>query len=430
MRLRIALAGLLFAAAAVFLPSQQEVVLHIKEGMPVIPLAMPDFVLRSASPAVKAAAAEIMDVLAADLKYSRIFQLLPRTYYDFVRPLDPGKIMFPDWEGIQAKILLVGELSEGGDGVVFDGKVYDVKSQRFVFGKRYTAEKANFRLVAHKMADEMMKTIVGEKPVFTTRVAFVSNRDGNDEVYMMDYDGHNQTRLTFNKVPDNLPAWSPDQSSIIYTTYRNSNADLVVRHIYEGKEVMISAKGGNFSGAFSPDGKRLAFCSSRDGNSEVYACRPDGNGLQRLTFNSAADLAPSWSPNGRQLAFTSDRAGTGMPQIYIMDAEGANVRKISFGGNYHDAPAWSPAGDLVAFVSRVENLFDIYLLNVRTNQVMKITESRARNETPSWSPDGRHLVFGSNMGGEGVQIYSIDYDGTNLRRLTGQGQNKVPNWTN
>jgi len=71
----------------------------------------------------------------------------------------------------------------------------------------------------------------------------------------------------------------------------------------------------------------------------------------------------------------------------------------------------------------------LYLLNLKTNQITKLTESNARNESPSWSPDGRHLVFSSNMSGS-IQIYSVDYDGSHLRLLTSQGENKLPNWTN
>jgi len=117
--------------------------------------------------------------------------------------------------------------------------------------------------------------------------------------------------------------------------------------------VPVSTRGTNFSGAFSPDGKKLAFCSSRDGNAEIYVVNTDGTNIRRITFNSAIDTAPSWSPTGREIAFTSDR--TGFPQLYLMDAEGGNVRKVSFGGDYLDSPVWSPDGERIAFVSRVNN---------------------------------------------------------------------------
>ena len=426
-----ALFGLLTFLAASGVFAQQEVVLKISEGMPMIPLALPEFVVRSASPLAQSAAQEIHQVLGDDVKYSRIFQLLPKSYYDYIgRLVTADKINFKDWDSIQARLLVVGEVREDGGRVVFDGKIYDVKSERFIVGKRYQAEKNGLRLVAHKMADELLK-LHGEKPIFTTKIAFVSNRDGNDEIYMMDYDGANPTRVTFNKVKDYMPAWSPDQRTIAFTSYRAGSACLYLRNIYEGKETQVTTKGTSYSAAFSPDGKKLAFCSTmtEEGNAEIYVLDLGSMKTKRLTFNAATETAPSWSPTGREIAFTTDRLGSGSPQIYIMDAEGSNIRKASFGGNYHDAPAWAPTSDRIAFVSRVDNAFDIYILNLRTNQITKLTENNVRNETPSWSPDGRHVVFASNLSGS-IQVYTVDYDGANLKRLTDRGENKLPNWTN
>ncbi|HUU36749.1 MAG TPA: Tol-Pal system beta propeller repeat protein TolB [Candidatus Desulfaltia sp.] len=410
--------------------SQQEVYITLKEGVPAISLALPNLIVRSPSVKARDAAAELYQVLSADLIYSRIFSLLPRKYYDYIRPLDPNNIFFKDWESIQANILFVGEISDGeGEDIVFEGKLYDIKGARFISGKRYQVPKNLYRLAAHRMADEIVKTLSGEKPIFTSKIVFVSDRDGNDELYMMDYDGQNQARLTFNTLRDYMPSWSPDGKTIAYTSYKNLNAGLYLLNLEAGKVTAVSTRGTNFSPSFSPDGKKLAFCSTMDGNTEIYLANSDGNNIRRLTFNEAIDSSPSWSPTSREIAFVSDRSGQGQPQVYIMDAEGSNVRRISFGGSYHDAPAWSPTGDRIVYVSRVENIFDLYVLNLRNNQIIKLTESNARNESPSWSSDGRHIVFSSNLSGS-LQLYAIDYDGANLRRLTSQGNNKLPDWSN
>lgn len=424
---RILLGGIIIFLAVLILHPQQEVVISIKEGMPAIPLALPDFMVRSSSPETKAVAQELHQIISDDLKYSRVFQLLPKSYYSYIRPLNPEEIFFKDWESIQANILFVGEVQESdGKKILFEGKIYDVKAGRLIFGKRYQSEKSLLRLVAHKMADEIMK-IYGERELFTSKIVFISNRDGNDELFMMDYDGHNQTRVTFNKKQDYMPAWSADGKKIAYTSYRNNRAGLYILNPFEGKITEVVSKGTNFAPSFSPDGKKLAFCSTmEEGNPEIYVATSEGKKIKRLTFNKAIDTAPSWSPTSREIAFTSDRGGT--PQIYIMDAEGSNIRRISFGGSYHDAPAWSPAGGRIAYVSRVDQIFDIYALNLRTEQVVKLTESNARNETPSWSPDGRHLVFSSNITGT-IQLYTVDYDGSNLRRLTSKGESKLPDWS-
>jgi len=421
------LCAILIVCGVILVFPQQEVVISIKDGMPVIPLALPEFIAQSSSQEIRTFGKDLHQIISDDLNYSRVFQLLPKSHYSYIRALNPKKIFFKDWESITATLLLVGILSESeSKDFLFEGKIYDVKSGRFIFGKRYQSAKSLLRLVAHKMADEVMK-IYGERPVFTSKIVFISDRDGNDELYMMDYDGQNQTRLTFNRIIDYMPAWSADGKKIAYTSYRGFEAGLYIYNPYEGARKEVMTKGTNFAPAFSFDGKKMAFCSTREeGNSEIYVATSNGTSVKRVTFNNAIDTSPSWSPNSREIAFTSDRGGT--PQIYIMDAEGSNVRRASFGGSYHDAPAWSPAGDQIAYVSRVNQIFDIYVLNLRTNKIIKLTESNARNESPSWSPDGRHLIFSSNLSGT-IQLYTIDYDGLNLKRLTSQGSNKLPDWS-
>jgi TolB protein len=423
----------LVLAAARPAAAQQDVTLLIKDGMPAIPFALPPFL---GSAATQSMAGEIHDVLEADLKYSRIFQLLPKSYYAYIDAQKLKTIKFPDWESIGASVLFTGEVSlaAGGD-IVFERNFYDVKSQRTIIpGKRYQAKKTDLRYLAHKTADEILKAY-SEKPLFTSKIAFVSNRDGNDELYMMDYDGANQIRLTFNNVMDYSPAWSPDGAHIAYTSYQNLTAGLYILDVYEGKRTAVSIRGGNFTPAWSPDGKKLAFSSSMEGNQdnqEIYVADIESGPtrvgrIKRLTFTPASDISPTWSPNGREIAFTSDRGGT--PQIYIMDVDGSNVRRISMGANWNDSPAWSPAGDRIVYVARVDNLFDLYVYNIRTTSYQKLTETNARNESPAWSPDGRHIVFTSNMKG-GVQLWAIDSDGANLHILTSKGENKLGDWSN
>jgi TolB protein len=401
--------------------------MSIKEGMPIIPVAIPKFVTHNSSDEFQSAAEHLHQVISSDLKYSRVFSPLPSSYYDYIQPLDPDNILFKDWESIQAKLLLVGEISQEENGnITFEGKIYDVKSQRFIIGRRYQAEKSLLRLASHKMSNLFME-IYGEPQIFTTKIVFVSNRDGSDELYMMDYDGHNQTRITFNNIKDYMPSWSADGRKIAYTAYRQEKAGLYILDLDQGKRKIVFDQGTSFGSNFSPDGKKLAFCSTEDeSNPEIYVAKSDGTSIKRLTFNKAIDTAPSWSPTNREIAFTSDRSGS--PQIYIMDAEGSNVRRCSFGGTYHDGPAWSPTGDRIIYVSRVEAVFDLYVLNLRTEQIIKLTEGYSRNESPCWSPDGRHIIFSSNRVGS-IQLYSIDYDGANLRRLTSKGENKLPDWS-
>jgi len=415
------------------LEPQEKVTLTIREGLPAYPLAIPPFIAQDDSNDVEAAAQELHELVLSDLKYSRIFQPIPDSYYSYIRPLDPANILFKDWESIQAQILFVGTVAKEGNGeLLFNGELYDVKAGERITGKRYTGDNSLLRLMGHRMSDEVVK-MFGETPFFQTKISFISNRDGNWELYMMDYDGHNQTRLTYNETMDYMPAWSADGRMIAYSAYRGDKATLWLYSIFEGQRTLIFDQGTTYSPSFSPDGRRIAFCSTaEDGSGDIYIARLSGSDssevsqVRRLTFTNSVETAPTWSPTSRQIAFTSDRGGT--PQIYIMDAEGSNIERVSFGGNYFDGPAWSPTGDMIVYVSRVNQIFDIYVLNLKTNRVIKLTESNARNESPTWSPDSRHIVFTSNLSGSN-QLWSIDTDGTNLRRLTSSGENKLPDWS-
>jgi TolB protein len=422
---------LLFTTA--FAIAQQDFKITITEGMPAVKFALPPFL---STPGAKAAAEQIQAVFEADIKYTRVFELLPKTDYSYIRPLtDHKNPNFQEWESIAAAALFTAQVSEApSGGLIFEWYLFDVKSRRSIVAKRYQYTESNVRHLAHLAADDIMKWY-GEKPIFTSKIAFVSNRDKNEELYLMDYDGANQSRLTYNKVNDSNPAWDPSGQRLAYSSWQDLawktiGVGVYILDVYAGQRTPVSLKGGNYTPAWSPDGKKLAFSSTMGGNHEIYVAEIESNPtrvgrIKQLTFNQGVDIAPSWSNTGREIVFTSDRGGT--TQIYIMDAEGGNLRRISEGANHHDAPAWSPNGDRIVYVARVDNAFDLYLYHLSSGRISKLTESNARNESPTWSPDGRHIIYTSNVG-KTNQIHVIDLDGANPRKLTSLGENKLGKW--
>jgi TolB protein len=184
----------------------------------------------------------------------------------------------------------------------------------------------------------------------------------------------------------------------------------------------------NYLPAWSPDGGKLAFMSSRDGNPEIYIINRDGSGLRRLTTHPNADVTPTWSPTGTQIAFTSDR--TGQPQIWIVNVDGTGLQRISNNVSYADRPTWSPAPhNEIAFTGRSSAAgYDVFVYSIESGVAKQITDGVGSNESPAFSPTGRHFAFMSSRKGK-YQIFTIARDGNDLRQITRTGENRFPNWS-
>jgi len=403
---------------------QSEVKIRISEGMPLIPIALPEFSFTSASSQDAALKAELYETLWNDLEFSRVFRVVPRTQYSYIPRAPEGRIPFRDWAALQANLLVTGQLEVTGDRLVLTFQVYETGSERKIMSRNFGGKRDLVRLIAHRTADELLKSF-GEKPLFASKIVYVSERNREKEVYLIDYDGQRETRVTVNQAMELLPSWSADGEKIIYTSYRRNSPELYIYNLYTGATQLLSSGGVNYAADWSMDGEKIVFTSSKGGNAEIYVHTVKSGKTQRLTFHRGIDTSPVWSPSGREIAFVSDRSGS--PQVYLMDAEGANIRRITYEGTYYDSPAWSPDGTRLAFVARIESRFDIYVYHLKTTAITKLTENSGRNENPSWSPDSRHLVFSSNRSGT-PQLYLVDFDGANVRQLTSVGRNLMPKW--
>ena len=285
------------------------------------------------------------------------------------------------------------------------------------------------------------------------RIAFMSDRDGDYEIYVMDADGDNQQRLTENRNNDGNPSWSPDGKRIAFTSNREGHvihgrptSDIYVMDADGGNPQNLSNNLGNdLSPSWSPDGKRIAFASfrrDREGNLphfDIYVMDADGGNQQRLTENPHEDRYPSWSPDGKRIVFSARREGHfrndfGISyEIYVMDADGGNQQRLTENRNNDWGPSWSPDGERIAFASdRKGNLenFDIYVMDADGGNQQRLTNNRVDDGSPSWSPDGERIAFSSKREGN-YEIYVMDADGGNQQRLTNNPHFDVnPAWLN
>ncbi|HVL58710.1 MAG TPA: Tol-Pal system beta propeller repeat protein TolB, partial [Burkholderiaceae bacterium] len=411
----LAAASAAFTVLAVAPPRAQQPTTAIEiriTGDPGTPprLAVPDLLALSTDKETQDAARVIAQVLWDDLNFEREFYMIPRDVSATVpvaRTFD--QVSFDAWRELGADGVVVGTVSQTGSDVRVQVRLYNVRSRQSVFAKEYSGAASNPRLYAHTIADEIHQEQRALRGVARTKIAFssdrnrekvtgtVENRD-TKEIFIADYDGANQRRITVNRQLNITPVWSPDARSIAYTSYRRGFPDVYVAHIYQGtQETPTNGRGQNWLPAWSPDGTRIAFTSNRDGNPELYVMNRDGANVRRLTNHPAIDTTPTWSPSGTQIAFTSDRSGT--PQIYIVSAEGGTPRRLTTAESYADRPTWSPAPfNEIAFTARTGPGFDIKVYDFASGQTRQITMGEGSNESPAFSPNGRHIAFMSTRG--------------------------------
>ncbi|HEY0872996.1 MAG TPA: hypothetical protein VGD94_05950 [Vicinamibacterales bacterium] len=444
--LMTAVVGVLLAQDPPQPPKQQTdtvrtVISSTSSGLPPR-IAVPDFIPLTNDPDTVAAAKLLGQVLWDDLNFEREFYLISRdTYRTIPQARSFTDIPLDRWKELGTDGLVMGTVRRDGKNITVQVRLIEVNSGRSAFGKEYSGSAENPRFFAHTISDEIHMDQRNLRGVARTKLAFASNRSGDQmkgpvdkrgvqNIYITDYDGANQRRITVAQTLELAPAWSPDARSIAYTSYVSGYPDIIVADIYQARNSR-PAKGSdrvhNFLPAWSPDGSKLAFMSQRDGNPEIYVVNRDGSGLRRLTNHPGNDVTPTWAPSGAQLAFTSDR--TGRPQIWIMNADGTGQQQITR-ETWCDRPTWSPAPfNEIAYASQAGGGYDIRIFDFATRSVRSITNGEGSNESPTFSENGRHIAFASSRAGK-YQIFTVDRTGENVRQITKQGDNRYPNWSN
>lgn len=253
------------------------------------------------------------------------------------------------------------------------------------------------------------------------RIVFDSNRDGAIEIYIMDADGRNQTRLTFNELQDDEPDLSPDGRFVAYESRVEDVWVIMVMRV-DGSDQQMLTPGREPD--WSPDGRFIAY-ETNSVPTQIAFIEVASGSIQTPANTGRNNRTPSWSPDGRQLVYMSEVSGIWQLSIYNRDT-GAE-RQITNGGEDKRFPVWSPDGSLIAYNTRLAdgNPGHIWVINIDGSNPRQLTEE-GQNGRPTWSPDSQYIAFNSNRNGS-WGIYIMNRAGENEISLTIAGDQR-PDW--
>lgn len=265
------------------------------------------------------------------------------------------------------------------------------------------------------------------------KIVFVSDRDGNNEIYLMNPDGSGQTRLTDDSRNDHWPAWAPDGRTIAFCRNTGSTFSAIWLMDRDGanpRQIFHSCEGRL---AWSPNGQQIAFTTWWGG---VAVIPRDGGTVETIeTGLTGWDLA--WSPDGSRFAFAAEGgSGGAYSNIFTINRNGSGVVQVTNSHAYTSptAPDWSPDSNELVFADASEGISDNDSISLQTldgtGTRRILTSPGIVNYAPRWSPDGARIAFsrGPSNGGDS-QIWTINRDGSGLRQVTsGTHNNSMPDW--
>ena len=442
-RISFLLSAVLATFAALPAPAQDWIHTGSNLGNDRIRIAAADFKPVSADPQTPALKAAFDATLQSDLANAGIFDLVSKSMAPQATPGSQQEINLAQWAAAPSNAAMVafGAFSVANGRLAVFGWLDDARNtvSPQVLGKQYNEQASEdmARTIAHRFADEIILRLGGGiDGIAETKIYFVSQRSGTKEIWQMDYDGQNQHAVTHLGTISLSPRISPDNTRIAFASLGREGWAVRMYSLELGRLVNFSAGtagGSNQSPAWSGDGTKIAFSSSRSGDPEIWVADASGANLRRLTSFVGPDVSPTWNPRtNAQLAWVSGR--TGLPQIYTMDADGANVQRLTDGG-YAISPSWSPNGQFLTFSWNRKygpgdpGGQDIYVMDIASKRWLQVTHESGSNDFPSWAPDGRHIVFERSMSPHSHQIWSMLADGTEQHQLTQTGENFMPNWS-
>jgi TolB protein len=435
-------AFLLLLACSAALHAQEGFHTETSTGVSNIRIAVPDFKPLGADSQTGTLKTVFDTTLFADLANAGIFDIVSKSLLPQSTPGAPAEINISQWSVAPASAAMIafGSFTVQSGRITCNGYLFDAKNAQNpqILAKQYGDEASEdaARQIAHRFADEIIFRLSGgSQGIAESKIFYVKITGADKEIWEMDYDGANQRPITHLGAISLSPRISPDNSRVAFSSLGKDGFQIRMFSLVLGRMVNFQGVGGtNLSPAWAPNGKDIAYSSSRSGDPEIWISDANGSLARRITSFRGPDVSPTFNPRtGSQIAWISGR--TGLPQLYIMDTDGSAVQRMTDGG-YATSVSWSPNGQFLAFAwdrkygPGAPGGQDIYIMEIATKKWIQLTHDGGRCDFPSWSPDGRHIVYANSPDGKAdhTKIMTMLADGTQKRALTGPGGD-MPNWS-
>jgi TolB protein len=401
-------------------------------GAAPIPIAIPLFTDPTGN--TSDMGAQIAGVISNDLGHSGSFA--PIDPASFVpNSIANGTPVWQNWSILNAQALITGDVQDQGNGQLrVEFRLWNITQQKQVQGTAFTTTQANWRRIAHIIADTVYQQLLGDKGYFDSRVAYISEAGPVTSpvrrLAIMDYDGANNQFLTDGASMALSPQFNPVRQQLAFVSFQDNNPRVYLFDLQSGAQSLVGSFGEMTIGPrFSPDGNSLLMSVSHGNGAAIVRVGASGGGMTELTDYSSINVSPSFSPDGSQIVFNSDRDGN--QQLFVMGADGSGVKRISFGDGQYAEPAWSPRGDLIAYTRWGSGGFSIGVM-APDGSGERILSQGFLVEGATFCPNGRVIMFyrqTPSEGGHDSRLVTIGIDGFNERLVDTPTDASDPSWS-
>jgi TolB protein len=361
--------------------------------------------------------ADMTDLLNKDLDISGFFITAPNSLIDkelIDEGIEKRDINFGSWRSMGIELVCKGKVELKDGELALETSLYDTLDGSLLLAKRYRAAQGEWRRIVHRLADDILLAVTGEKGILSSRVLFVAGARSLKEVYTADFDGQGLKKMTDNRSITLSPSMSPGGKYLSYTSYKEGRSNLYVINTEKNTEVYVDRSEGMKIGTTWLNKSTIVYSHTSGRTSSIFSYDVDSHSKKTLLQKEGILASPAMSPDGSKMLFVSDMYGS--PQIFVRVNSSGEIKRLTYYGNYNSAPSFSPKGDLITFVSKLEGGFEICTMNADGSNQRVLTNDGTINDSPQFSPCGRYILYSSLRGGK-YSAYFMLFNGDNKRPL-------------